>query len=123
MKNIKLKQKLNLHTVILADPKLCAGAKVVAGTLLFLFHNTRSGQCFPTNATVGAAVGMKERTVSRHIGGLVKAGYVFRDRRYNNSSITDFNWAMGSDEAVKAVWKRVQAAKSDRSNMTGGIDK
>src|SRR6266545_2824955 len=115
MKNIKLKQKRNLHTVILADPKLSDGAKVVAGALLFMFHNTKSGECFPCNATVGAAVGMGARTVRRHIGGLVRSGYVFRDPRYNNSCITDFNWVMGSDEAIAAVRERARNAKADRT--------
>ena len=110
---------LNLHTVILADPKLCAGAKVVAGTLLFLFHNTKSGQCFPTNATVGDVVGMHAKTVSKHISGLVRAGYVFRDPRYNNSSITDFNWVKGGDEAVKAVWARVKEARDGAKSRRG----
>jgi hypothetical protein len=46
MKNNKLKQKLNLYTVIVANPKLPDGAKTVAGALLFLFHNTQDRTMF-----------------------------------------------------------------------------
>jgi hypothetical protein len=111
MKNVKLKQKLNLYMVIVADPNLSDGAKSVAGALLFWFHNTKSGSCFPENVSVADIVGLHPKTVSKHIGELVRAGYVFRDRRYNSSCITDFNWAMGTDEAVAAIRKRLKDAK------------
>jgi Helix-turn-helix domain len=115
MKNDKLKQKLNLYTVIVANPKLPDGAKTVAGALLFLFHNTKTGQCFPENATVGIAVGMHHKTVSKHIGELVKAGYLLRDRRFNKSSITGFNWAKSTE--VKAVRERIKAARDGAKTL------
>jgi hypothetical protein len=123
MKNDKFKQKLNLHTIILADPNLSDGAVRVAGALLFVFHNTKSGQCFPTNATIGVAVGMHPKTVSKHVGELVRAGYLIRCRRYNKSSMTAFNWAKGSDEAVKAIRQRGDEAKSLPSDgaIQGGV--
>jgi hypothetical protein len=112
----QLKRKLSLYTVMLADPDLSDGAVRVAGALLFVFHNTTSGQCFPSNASVARVVGMHEDTISRHVSKLVKAGYVLRDRRHNTSSLTDFDWTKGSDEAVQAVWEQV---KSPAKSSTG----
>ena len=37
---------------------------------------TRSGQCWPSYATIGAAVGMSRKTVSKHIGNLIHKGLV-----------------------------------------------
>jgi len=48
--NNKRKQKHQLFNTILADTNLSDGAVRVAGALLFLFHNTKSGLCFPSNA-------------------------------------------------------------------------
>ncbi len=65
----------------------------------------------PIECQVGAAVGMATRSVERHVGELVGAGYLFRDCRYNKSCITDFNW------------ERVNTAKSDPTKMTGDTAK
>src|ERR1700737_823444 len=120
MKNTKLQQKLSLQQVIVADPHLSNGAKAVAICLLFWFHNTKTGQCYPSNATVGAVVGMRPRTVIRHIVELVNHGYAFRDRRYNQTSITDFDWVKGSEDEVKSVRSRL---KFNVSKLAGGSDK
>jgi hypothetical protein len=108
----QFKRKLNLYMAILADPGLSDGAKAVAGVLLFWFHNTTSGQCYPENFTVGYLIGMDPSNVSRRITELVDAGYVIRESRYNSSSITDFAWDRG--KVVKELRDQLKEAKKDR---------
>ena len=52
-----------------------------AGDLLvyiYLQHQkgARSGQCWPSYATIGKAVGMSRKTVQKHIGALVDKGLI-----------------------------------------------
>jgi len=62
-----LANKLNLFTVIFADPHLGSTSKVVAAWLLFYHHNTVTSLCIPSNATVGRAIGLSPENVNRHI--------------------------------------------------------
>ena len=52
-----------------------------AGDLLVYIYlqyqkGVRSGQCWPSYATIGKAVGMSRKTVQKHIGALVDKGLV-----------------------------------------------
>ena len=52
-----------------------------AGDLLVYIYlqyqkGARSGQCWPSYATIGKAVGMSRKTVQKHIGALVDKGLV-----------------------------------------------
>lgn len=52
-----------------------------AGELLVYLYlhyqkGVRSGQCWPSYATIGAAVGMSRKTVQKHIGSLVNRGLI-----------------------------------------------
>ena len=52
-----------------------------AGNLLVYIYlqyqkGARSGQCWPSYATIGKAVGMSRKTVQKHIGALVDKGLV-----------------------------------------------
>ena len=52
-----------------------------AGELLVYIYlhyqkGVRSGQCWPSYATIGAAVGMSRKTVQKHIGALVNRGLI-----------------------------------------------
>ncbi len=52
-----------------------------AGDLLVYIYlqyqkGARSGQCWPSYATIGKAVGMSRKTVQKHIGALVDRGLV-----------------------------------------------
>ena len=52
-----------------------------AGDLLVYLYlqyqkGVRSGQCWPSYATIGAAVGMSRKTVQKHIGALVNRGLI-----------------------------------------------
>lgn len=66
-----------------------------AGELLVYIYlqyqkGVRSGQCWPSYATIGAAVGMSRKTVQKHIGSLVHRGLIRVEetviRRKNGSS-------------------------------------
>jgi hypothetical protein len=58
---------------------------------------------------------MHHKTVSKHISELVKAEYLLRDRRFNKSSITGFNWAKSTE--VKAVRERVKTARDGAKSL------
>ena len=52
-----------------------------AGDLLVYIYlqyqkGARSGQCWPSYATIGKAVGMSRKTVQKHIGALVDKGLI-----------------------------------------------
>ena len=76
-KRPSLLDKVNLYIVILSDANLSATSKVVAGWLLFNHHNTVTGICTPSNRTIGKSLGIRPENVSRNIGMLVKAEYLF----------------------------------------------
>jgi hypothetical protein len=119
-----LAHKLNLFTVIFADPHLGSTTKVVAAWLLFYHHNTATGLCIPSNGTVGKAIGLNPESVSRHTNKLVKAGFLVVKQRFGTSNSFDFNWSRGSVEAVEAVRTRLRRPSSevDMTKMLGEVD-
>ena len=50
------------------------------GLLVYIYlqyqKGARSGQCWPSYATIGKAVGMSRKTVQKHIGALVDKGLI-----------------------------------------------
>jgi hypothetical protein len=114
-----LAQKLNLFTVIFADPHLGSTTKVVAAWLLFYHHNTATGLCIPSNGAVGKAIGLSPENVSRHTNKLVKAGFLLVQQRFGTSNSFDFNWSRGSVEAVEAVRTRLRRASPDPPSEMG----
>ena len=50
------------------------------GLLVYIYlqyqKGVRSGQCWPSYATIGAAVGMSRKTVQRHVCALVDKGFI-----------------------------------------------
>ena len=62
-------------------PKAVFQLGLKAGDLLVYIYlqyrkGARSGQCWPSYATIGRAVGMSRKTVQKHIGALVDKGLV-----------------------------------------------
>jgi hypothetical protein len=114
---VSLVDKVNLYTVVLADESISATAKVIAGWLLFFHHNTSTGQCFPSNRTIGLGIGLRPENVSRHIRALVGAGYLLVQRRFGTSNSYGFNWSKGSRSEVSALRKRLKSMSGDSTDM------
>jgi DNA-binding transcriptional ArsR family regulator len=108
-----LLDKTNLYLVMLADPQLSHGDKVVAAWILLFHHNSRSGLCIPKTETIGKAIGMRRENVSRHISNLVKAGYLLVQRRFNSSNSYDFVWSRGTREALNEIRDRLKDENID----------
>jgi hypothetical protein len=117
-----LLDKTNLYLVMLADPQLSHGDKVVAAWLLFFHHNSRSGLCFPKTETIGKAIGMRRENVSRHISNLVKAGYLLVRRRFNSSNSYDFVWSRGTREALNEIRGRLKDENIDVTVSSAASD-
>lgn len=52
------------------------GGELLVYIYLQYQKGVRSGQCWPSYATIGAAVGMSRKTVQKHIGSLVNRGLI-----------------------------------------------
>ncbi|HEY7061699.1 MAG TPA: helix-turn-helix domain-containing protein [Chloroflexota bacterium] len=65
---------------VMEDPRLDKGAKLVYA-LLTTYADGCTGEAFPIQATLGAALGMDRSTVSKHLAALRAAGYVAIDAR------------------------------------------
>jgi hypothetical protein len=117
-KRRSLLDKVNLYTLILSDVNLSATSKVIAGWLLFKHHNTMTGICCPSNHTIGEALGIRPENVSRNIGMLVKAGYLFVRRRFGTSNSYEFNWSKGGRDAVRVIRTQLKGAEAEVEDMT-----
>ena len=117
-KRLSLLDKVNLYTVILSDARLSATSKVIAGWLLFNYHNTITGICTPSNRTIGRALGIRPENVSRNIGMLVKGGYLFVRRRFGTSNSYEFNWSKGGKDAVRVIRTQLKGAEVEVEDMT-----
>ena len=53
----KAPEKFDFFWRLMADNKLSAPAKCAAAVLLLQFHNTRTGQCNPSYASIARAMG------------------------------------------------------------------
>ena len=114
-KRLSLLDKVNLYTVILSDAGLPASSKVIAGWLLLDHRNTVTGICCPSNRTIGKALGIRPENVSRNIGMLLKAGYLFVRRRFGTSNSYEFNWSKGEKDAGM---NHLKSGEADAEDMT-----
>ena len=74
-----LPDKAAMAAEIAADWRL-GGDKLVALVLLFRFHNTKTGQCYPSYERLAAACCLTRRAVIKIILRLEAAGWLIVDR-------------------------------------------
>lgn len=72
-------QKLDLLDAISMDPRVTAGEFRVAFRLL-QHANSETGAIFPSQDRLASQIGMKERTVRACIDGLVRKGWLHKER-------------------------------------------
>lgn len=91
------------------DPDLSASAKTAAAVLLFVFHNSDTGQCNPGLQKIGDAAGMKRReTIVDAVRRLEKAGWISIERSTGRTRTNNFTFP----------WSRVP--EPERVRKTGG---
>jgi len=56
--------------------------------LVLLMHAQQADSCYPGRERLAALMGVTEKTITRRMSNLVKAGYVTRERQMGTSSIT-----------------------------------
>lgn len=76
----------NLLHVCMMDPRISDGAYRTYHAYLYYAH--QNGQCFPFRSTIAELRGVSERAITRHNRELEDAGYITRQRRMDDSSIT-----------------------------------
>jgi helix-turn-helix protein len=75
-KRTAAKKKYDFLWRMFADTVLSFTGKVVATTLLLKFHNTKTGQCNPSIATIAKAIGRGRRTTFYAITELKETGWI-----------------------------------------------
>jgi helix-turn-helix protein len=70
------KHKFDLLKRLIADVVLSPAAKVVAAVLLLQFHNTKTGQCNPSFATIGERSGRSRSSIIRDVAELEQTGWI-----------------------------------------------
>jgi hypothetical protein len=102
MKRRLPKNKFAFLHRMLADTTLSPAAKIVATTLLFKFHNTKTGQCNPSIAAIGKSTGRGNRSVFRDILELVAGSWITVESTKGGSS-TNTNHYKFNFERVPGV--------------------
>lgn len=77
---------VNLHHAIALDTRISHGALRLY--LLYHYHAQQKAMCWPSRGTLGDLLGVDKRTVQRWNAELVDAGYITREERIGESSIT-----------------------------------
>ena len=75
------KLRFDWAKMVRSSQHLCSGAKTLASTLCDDYVNRNSGECWPSNETLAAKIGVKPRSVQRHIKSLVEHPFLVRGRR------------------------------------------
>jgi DNA-binding MarR family transcriptional regulator len=71
-----LAEKVALITALAEDSRFTDGQFRVAAVLILRFHNTATGDCFPSVSQLAKAAGVSETTVRRATGGLREIGLI-----------------------------------------------
>jgi hypothetical protein len=74
--SISLPEKAVMISAIAADVRLKDSDVRVAVVLLFKFHNTKEGKCFPSYETIAQAAGCGRRTAIRAVERLKQTGWL-----------------------------------------------
>jgi hypothetical protein len=100
--------------VLLANPKLSLGAKLLWGRLAR--YAGADGACFPAAATLALDLGCSERQVQRYVAELTRARYIAaRQRGFNRSNLYQFLWHPDLESPPRKPPSRTTDASSSPS--------